>query len=494
MTLQILRGFEKRPLLTKIVLIVVLTGLFITGLRIVDEPPGIQPLQHLSSSSHSDFDDYFQASYAFSRKDPDPYHTRNLSIAKKILEESGGSLTGLIKAMSMLKGVGSYLYPPFTAWVLAPLQGMDYRLSALIFLIVSVLCLSSWMVVSFYFAKRNGVDQNKTIAAMLLLVLIMFGLLNRNSANGNIGFILIMLCGIGVMFSFSDQQWLSALGGFLIGLACVMKITPVFLAGLLFGGRRFLALSGFVAGIIFALFIPGLTYGVQDNFVYLNDWYSLVIDSFQDVVFIRSWMNNQSLGGMIGRFFLQGQEVKQSAYGLPILVLPELAGPARNFYFAKVVKLLSAGFFLVLFSSTILLFLKDGWKTAIGSIFLKDKARTGLLDSGMIRIYTMIVISSQLMSGVSWYHSWGILVICLFPWWISLYAGQSIHLSGKFFFVFLFFFGFLYQFLPSVSRELLSIYSVFTLGMIVFFVWFGLEFFIVFYQDIILKKRVESGI
>lgn len=340
--------------------------------------------------SRSDFEDYFEASRRLNA-DEDLYKTGAMqSIFEQSVDLPTMKPEELLKLLIESKGVGAYLYPPFFAFLLTPLHTLDYKTAAIIFQTVSLALLAALLYLLHKRTEGSTYEYAVAIAALLY-----FPFLDDNAANGNVGFLLLFLCGAGLLWSFREGV-ISFLGGFLIGLATVIKIIPAFLSGVLFAGRRFFALAGFVAGILFAVLVPAMTGGWQKNLDRHQQWYSFLIDTYQKNLVVRPYANNQTVSAALSKLMIAGSDRKQEMFALPLvnLTAPQLP------YFAMSVRLIN----LTLVGSLGLLLLMAAWRRPL------DLKSDGAFFTAVL---SLTLLTALVSSGVSWYHTYSLLLIPL---------------------------------------------------------------------------------
>ncbi|MEQ9365687.1 MAG: glycosyltransferase family 87 protein, partial [Leptospirales bacterium] len=317
-----------RPRVAAGLLALLFLSLAVAGSGVV-KPREIDFLNPLSAFSSSDFDDYFQASKTFS-KGEDPYRVGQINDLFSMMRSplDLGDPLKLAAAIENLKGVGTYLYPPFTACLLTPLTTLKYEFAAGIFQTLSLLALAGYLLYLFRLHRQAREDDAPFWLAALAATALLYRFLDGNAGNGNIGFFLILFCGGGLLLIFRGPAILEFAGGLLLGLATVMKITPGFFGLVLIGGRRIVAIFGMGAGAAFALVAPAGVLGWRQNLDLFGNWYQLIVQTFSEVSFIRPWMNNQSVSGAIGKLFIPGSDMKQAEYGLPLGNISDQGGTA----------------------------------------------------------------------------------------------------------------------------------------------------------------------
>ena len=424
------------------VFVLLLTTLYVSGMKIITmEPAGM-----LGTGSRSDFDDYYQASIRL-RTGGDLYNLQRLEAGREAA--AAGSLDP-----SLVQGVGSYLYPPLTAWLLTPLSYLEYEPAAFAYQTLSLLALCGF----FYFiywrlrAREVGTRIGPVAFVALCASLLLFQFLLGNADNGNIGFFLILLGGAGVVLAFASRDLAQFVGGFCLGIATCIKITPVFLVLPLVAGGRVVAVLGMGAGGVAGLVLPALTLGFVENLALLQDWYGFLIGNFQKYSIVRPWANNQTISAAVGKFLLVGADLRQGDYGLPLFfrALPD----------AETRALIIGG----VRGANMALYLL-GLLTAL-RLFLMGSRRPGspFVDERTVRMLMLASLISLVASGVSWFHAYCVLLVPvllrLYLHWYGrrpLERGEVLALAG------IGIFGVGTTSLGPFLREALAMYSVFVL-------------------------------
>lgn len=418
-----------------------LFGLFVSGLKIISMEPVAGAFL---TGSRSDFDDYYQAATRL-RSTGDLY---NLDRMRR-LEAEGADPADPRR----FQGLGSYLYPPLTAWLLLPLSFFDYKLAAFVYQCLSIVALGGF----FYFVRRRlpgsaGADLSRFFLAAVLALLLLYQFLLGNADNGNIGFFLIVLGGVGLILAFDERPLPAFCGGLLLGLATVMKITPAFFVLPLIAGGRVRAVLGMGAGGLAGLALPALSLGWERNLTLLADWYGFLIANFQKWSIVRPWANNQTVSAAVGKLLIVGADMKQGQYGLPLFFRALPDEPTRNLIISGV-----RGANLFLYGLALVSALR---------LWSRGTRRPGspLIDADGARLLLLALLCSLAASGVSWYHAYCVLLLPVFfrlaqhvRGGAALRAGEIVSLVA------LGFFGLGTFFLGAYLREALAMYSVFVL-------------------------------
>ena len=455
---EILTHLCGRPRLLLVLLSLLVLGIAVTSLRVLDEP---EP-QLFGPASTSDFGDYFEAARRLAGGQ-DPYRLEALlevqSEASTLSEAT--DMSALFALLLKLRGVGTYLYPPFTATLLLPIRNLSYSVAAGIYQLLSVLAL---ILSGFFLMRRfgsNPVARAEVMVSLLFAGLLLYSFLLGNASNGNIGFFLIALIAVGLVWSFDEGRppHREFLGGVLLGIATGMKVTPGYLGAVLLAGRRFAGIVGMGVGLLGTILLPALVLGWHENLSHLDQWYALVIESFGRVTFVRAWANNQSLSGAVGKLFVPGSDLAQSKYGLPLAIPGLPAGPESLQHLGQVVRLAGS----VLTAGLLALAVKSAWRPR------QKFANHALIeDPWLQRLLLLTLTTSLLVSGVSWYHAYSILVVPLVFYGLRLQRSHApMDKTEVAAFAALGFFGLIHLLLPRSVREGLAMYSVFAWVMFV---------------------------
>lgn len=456
-----------RPRITAVLVLLLLVSLLWSGWRIV-KPRDVNPLQLFGAVTSSDFDDYFQASIRFADGGADPYRMDAMRDAMEMMVDPEDLQNPLkvMQALEGLKGIGTYLYPPFTAWSLLPLTHLEYPAAAAVFQIASILALCVFLLM-LYRLHRPGAawmperEDAPYLLAVLFALIVLYRFLQGNMTNGNIGFFIVLLSGGGLLLAFRGGVWREFLGGCMMGVAVVMKITPAFFGLVLIGGRRIVAILGMGCGALVALFVPAVSLGWARNLELLHNWHLLILRTFSEVAFVRPWMNNQSIAGGIGKLFIPGSEAQQRSFGLPIYSVSSEEGAA---FAADLVS--AANLTLYVFALILAL-------VVAGRVLLRERSfplahderkLSTLFSLNEWRVLLIAILVSLVGAGVSWYHAYCVVLIPL-VWRMYAHAAGSLPLRAKadgLWLGVIVFFGALQSALPGAARDGLAIYSIFT--------------------------------
>ncbi len=458
-------------------LALLLAAVFVTSLRIIKDPGPAT----FAPQSRSDFEDYYQASRMVDRGE-DPYRVEQLQgimeLPKSFRPEDLMNPARLAELLSMFKGLGTYLYLPFTAFVLLPISKLDYKTAAAIFQILSF---SAWIGVLYFLYRiarvgRPLLTEKEFMLPLLAAYALLGGFLSENASNGNIAFFLLLLVAPGLYLSFSDRWWAQILGGILIGIAAVLKVTPIFLVLVLFGSLRIYAIGGAVLGVVFGIAVPALGLGMDRNLALLQGWYNLILETYSKYVFLRPWANNQTISGAIGKWFLPGSDLKQGDYGLPLI-----GGlPNKELYHSLglYVKLMNAALLgLAGIASLAAAYgsFRDHFRGMIREVLgSKDSRPLFLEDERTARLLWLVTLVSLVTAGVSWYHAYSVLFLPVFIRFFQVFSGGRFERGETACLFFTGFFSLAPMILGARIRDGLALYSVFTVGVVAMIVYLAL--------------------
>lgn len=440
---------KTRPRSANLILALLLFAIFFSGLKVLRERDSSDLFAPVS---RSDFDDYYQAARRLSVGE-DPY----LSDLKKKFGDAKQNRnrfqdTDVLRILREEAGsYGSYLYPPLTASLLMPLSYFSYETAAIVFQCLSIFALGLYL---FYLYRSAGGAVWQFHLPVILSLILLYLFFEGNSANGNIGFFLILLCGSGLILSDHERETFRFLGGVLIGVAVMIKVTPIFF-GLLFLARRgYAAMAGVVVGIGFGFLLPAAILGWDKNLELFQAWYDLIIKNFGQKSIIRPWANNQTISGAVGKLFFPFSDRDQSDFGLPFFFSDRLPSRDEMAVMANIVKGLNLFLYFALFFQSLFLFVRSGWHRQKALLYT---------NTGFVRLIFVVILVSLVASGVSWYHAYSLLFIPIYFRMHQRYvAGERFAAGEKFYLGALLFFGFLYAALPGEVKKGLSLFSVFT--------------------------------
>lgn len=435
--------------------------LLVTSLRIV------RPSDTSSSfvRSRSDFEDYYRAALMTGRGE-DPYRVdqlqRIMELPRTLKPQDLLDPAKLEDVLLMFSGVGTYLYLPLTAFLLQPFTFLDYQGAALLFQILS---LGAFAACAYVLFRLRGAPEPVFSAAFLPAGFLLAGLLSENAANGNIATFLLLLTSAGIALSMRQGWFWGFFGGFLMGIAVILKITPAFLLLVPFAFLRLPALLGAGSGIAAGLVVPAALFGTARTIELTQGWMRLILETYSKYVFFRPWANNQTLSGAVGKWFLPGSDLKQGDAGLPFL-----SGIPDEGTYVLLANAVRAGN-AVLWLLALLCAVWIAWQIFRGSFqgmirsVLAGKVEeqsSGIYTARFAHLVFLCTLVSLVTAGVSWYHAYSVLLLPLYLRACAVQNGEPLGSGEKILAWVLGGFSLLPPLLSSHTRDIIALYSVFT--------------------------------
>ncbi|HOW59766.1 MAG TPA: glycosyltransferase family 87 protein [Candidatus Omnitrophota bacterium] len=164
-----------------------------------------------------------------------------------------------------------YVYSPFLAILLTPLERLPVAVSVFFFYIISVAALLGALFLSRSFREKSqNIDWQIVISAIFCLPVFL-----QTFSRGQLGIIMLFLA-ILIFYSYLNRWRFVA--GFLLGFAISLKISPLsYLIFFFLFKKEWRVLASTLVGIILFLFIfPSLVIGIQQNWALLKIWKSLM--------------------------------------------------------------------------------------------------------------------------------------------------------------------------------------------------------------------------
>ncbi len=328
------------------------------------------------SDQISDFRDYYQAAEKFRQKE-DIYAVEGIWAAQKKIH----SFDEIFQAenfqflLQLTERAGSYIYPPTFAFLLIPLTLADYEQAAFVFSVLNFFCFIGILVLLwiFFIPKTDSKIFWNTLAITLLVC---FRFLENHINNNQVSFLLIFLVLLSVLLKTS---WMS---GLFFSLAIVIKLTPAVFLIYFFWDKRYWVVFWSFVFLIFWIFLPGVFFW-EENLRHLENWNAFVLESALKNPLFRAWQNNQSIIATLAKYFLEyADPVNQPLRGMPWLNLQ----PVQVQYL-----------FYTIFAS-----------------FGVSLLWTLQSDPSREKVLSLLWILSVLFSGISWLHSFSVLIFPVF--------------------------------------------------------------------------------
>jgi len=330
------------------------------------------------SQRKSDFSDYYRASQRMRQG----HSLYKFDLAREL---SNTPIHNLMdwdtwqKVEELKKETGTYIYPPFFAFLLIPLTYLDYEDSAAIHSVFQWFCL----VGAIFLLERSSfvIRENEVKHRLPLILSLIFSYkyLENHAQNNQVGFFLLFL--IACIYCLKND-WIK---GVCLGIAVIVKLSPILFLFWLFYERNYKAFVSFGITSILCLALPF----VMDSSYALSSFQEWYVHVFQEALSnpaVRAWKNNQSLGATLSKLFFNFADPQnQFIYHLPLVSL-ELTS----------IKYIQ-GLFTIVFGVPLLY---------LG--FQKNKSS---------EIFAMLCIVSCLWNGISWIHSFVVFLIPILYFW-----------------------------------------------------------------------------
>ena len=449
-------------------MILLFLSLFMTGLRVLDPADG--GLLQLRTA-RSDFEDYYNASVRM-RKGEDLYNmeaVQNMGDAPPPVEiKNTQDLLEFAKTpegrayLQSLKGAGSYLYLPFFSWALLPLSWFSYEVAAVLFQVVSLLSLAAFFLL--VGRLRSDLGQKFWYLAFLACIPVL-SFLSENSANANVGFLLIFLSGAGLLLTapelsgnddIKSTSWMSILGGALLGIAAIIKIMPAILGLFLLSRRNFRAIGAAVASALLCFLLPISLGGWQQSVHWHQDWSELMLHTYSQYGVVRPYANNQTISAALSKLFVAGSDPKQIPLGLP-------------FFFTSIEDLGTTGAFWLRASIKSLVYGLTAFMVFLSILFsLRRKFSDVRYRLAQIYFIQALVLVSLIVSGVSWFHAYSLLLV---PVTFRMMDSAPQRREELWMLVLVGFSGVGNMIFPGLLRDIFAMFSVHTWLMLLLSVW-----------------------
>jgi len=223
---------------------------------------------------------------------------------------SGQDPYDLCATMGCLEPTGpQYVMPPFLAWLLQPLVGVDSH----VITVGAVLVLNASLFLFIWLALRALRVRDWQLAALLVLVALAFEPVTGNIAEGQVNLVLLGLSGIWFAAWVDNRWW----GGLALGAAIALKLIQGPVVLLVLWARRW-AMFGAAAAAGLALWLVGAPQ-------YLLEYLFKVLPAVSAGT---GFFENHSPGGTITRLFDPNTFVVVRGSPTPARVLTTAVGVA----------------------------------------------------------------------------------------------------------------------------------------------------------------------
>lgn len=191
----------------------------------------------------------------------------------------------------------NYPNPPIMAMILAPLTYLPVGVGALVWFYIKVgltVLAITWLLNLF-----DRPDRPFPVWGRILAVLLSLRPIQGDLTHGNVNLFILFLV-IACIYAFMHHRdWLAGLA---LGLAIACKITPALFVPYFAWKRSWKTLAATAVGLgMFFFVVPGLSFGWQQNWAYLQSWHKVMVQPFVEEGAITSEHQNQSLSGLAAR-------------------------------------------------------------------------------------------------------------------------------------------------------------------------------------------------
>lgn len=168
----------------------------------------------------------------------------------------------------------SYVYPPTSAILIAPLTLLPVSLMAFVWFILEALAIggATWMSIQLLFPKPKNEDLPWLVAIPIftLLTFLVSGVQRCQESE-----FMIWLIVASIFYCLKNKP---IYAGFALAAATLIKVFPITLAAYFVIKRKWSALIATLMGILLmGLLLPSLVLGWQKNINYLEEWAELVV-------------------------------------------------------------------------------------------------------------------------------------------------------------------------------------------------------------------------
>lgn len=205
-----------------------------------------------------------------------------------------------------------YPNPPMMALILMPFHAMGALTGSLCWLTFK------WMLILIIFWTTARVARNNGPPwpdwALVVLLLLSVRVFKSDLVHGNVNLVIGGLIATALFCSYQARDFLA---GLIIGLAIVLKVTPLLFVPYFMYKRRWLSVLGATAGILlFCWIVPGLILGFEFNKQLTMGWYMQMTHPFitgEPVSYLQTSHINQSFTGVFYRFLSDSVAVTADA-------------------------------------------------------------------------------------------------------------------------------------------------------------------------------------
>lgn len=184
--------------------------------------------------------------------------------------------------------ISYYLYPPLLAIVLAPLSQLPFPLAYRVWIVLQQVFLAGTLLL---LARSLPMFGRWSLPILTVLACNMYPFYLSNDI-GQVNVLILLLVTAALAGAFHGRMFLA---GAMIGIAAMIKISPLLLIGLFVLQRRWLAMWGFAVSMALLTILSALLAGPEAIWRFIN---VSLLDSIPDQV---RWINNASPAAFIHR-------------------------------------------------------------------------------------------------------------------------------------------------------------------------------------------------
>ncbi len=210
--------------------------------------------------------------------------------------------TEMLGRGEMIYNLEGAQYPnlPMMALILTPFHAMGNLVGSFCWLTFKYLLLLAIVWTAIKVSRNSGPPWPDW--ALVVLLLLSVRVFVSDLTHGNVNLIIGALIAGALFCSYQTRDFLAGLA---IGLAIVLKVTPLLFLLYFIYKRRWLSVSGLVVGVVLFLWVvPGFVLGFEFNMQLITAWYKQMIHPFlsgQPVGYLQTAHINQSFTGLFYR-------------------------------------------------------------------------------------------------------------------------------------------------------------------------------------------------
>jgi hypothetical protein len=195
----------------------------------------------------------------------------------------------------------NYPNPPIMALILLPFAQLPTTAGALVWFYVKVGL--TVLAIHWIFKLLDQPGRPFPLWGKGLAILLSLRPIQGDLTHGNVNLFILFLV-VACIYAFLRRH--DAWAGLALALAIACKVTPALFIPYFVWKRAWKTLAATTAGLgLFLFVIPGLSFGWQKNWTYLQSWHQVMVHPFVVEGMITSEHNNQSLPGLLARLLTE---------------------------------------------------------------------------------------------------------------------------------------------------------------------------------------------